>query len=248
MLGVHSKSASHLERPTKKNLRHTWSRAQGDTIFGLAIGSHGSAAHPEVNAVRTPCLSRMAKRGFDIIAAAVALVIFSPTFLLISIGIKLTSPGAILASEVLYGFENRHFSILKFRIMTKAANYKGILSRVLRITGTDRLPQLINVLRGEMSIVGPDPSTIVPAKDFEQQISSILQRVKPGMLGWARVNGNWGDGNPETMRRRLFLDQFYAERWSLLFDMKIIFMTMFFSRLAYPHTEKIQLEFKSSSD
>jgi lipopolysaccharide/colanic/teichoic acid biosynthesis glycosyltransferase len=78
-------------------------------------------------------------------------------------------------------------------------------------------------------------SAIIPAKDFERQISSILQRVKPGMTGWARVNGYWGDSNLETMQHRLDLDQFYMERWSLLFNIKIISMTMF-SEFAYPRT------------
>jgi lipopolysaccharide/colanic/teichoic acid biosynthesis glycosyltransferase len=233
MLEAHSKPASHFERLTKEALRRKRPKAHGHRSYSPADDSNSPATNLEVNnAAGILRLSRVAKRGFDIIAAVTGLFIFSPTFLLAAITIKLISAGSVLRTKIRRGFKSEHFSVIEFQI---ANNNEEIISRMLRSTGTDRLPQLINVLRGEMSIVGPDPFMVISPRDFEQQISSILQTVKPGMTGWARVNGSWGDSNLHATQQRLDLDQFYMERWSLLFDIKIIFMTVL-SALAYPQT------------
>jgi lipopolysaccharide/colanic/teichoic acid biosynthesis glycosyltransferase len=232
MLELHSKPASRFDQTAP--LRRKRLKAHGHTNYSPVANSNSPATDPSINnGVRELRFSRATKRVFDIVAAVVWLFIFSPTFLLVSITIKLMSPGSVFRSQIRRGFKNKHVSVLEFQI---AKNPEGIISRMLRSTGTDRLPQLLNVLRGEMSIVGPDPFMIIPAKVCEQQISSILKSVKPGITGWARVNGYWGDSNLETMQHRLDFDQFYMERWSLLFDIKIIFMTTF-SRLAYPQTD-----------
>jgi lipopolysaccharide/colanic/teichoic acid biosynthesis glycosyltransferase len=103
----------------------------------------------------------------------------------------------------------------------------------LRRTGIDGLPQLINVLRGEMSIVGPSPYIAALNDIFAEQISLIRQRhrVKPGITGWAQVNGCCGESN-NVMRRRIEFDRYYVDNWSLLFDIKVILMTLF-SKNAY---------------
>jgi lipopolysaccharide/colanic/teichoic acid biosynthesis glycosyltransferase len=235
MLEAHSKPPSHFERRTNEPPHRERLSAQGHASYGPAANSNSPATDLGLNnAARVPPLGRVAKRGFDIVVAVAGLLILSPTFLLISIAIKLISPGSIFRPEVRRGFNNEHISVFNFRIATKAENHEGLFGRILLSTGIGRFPQLINVLRGEMSIVGPDPLMLIPIKDFERQILPILRKMKPGITGWARVNGYWDESNnPERMQHRLELDQFYVERWSLLFDMQIILMTMF-SRLASP--------------
>jgi len=203
--------------------------------------------------VQHPPLSwfdRAVKRGFDICVASIGLFLFSPILVIISMAIKLDSRGPIIFRQNRHGYDNEIISVMKFRTMnivedgatpatfTQAkANDVRItpLGRILRRTNLDELPQLFNVLRGEMSIVGPRPHPIALNKMFEEQIAPFSQRhnVKPGLTGWAQVNGLRGETDTqEKMRRRVEYDLYYIDNWSFMFDLKIILMTIF-SKSAY---------------
>jgi lipopolysaccharide/colanic/teichoic acid biosynthesis glycosyltransferase len=179
--------------------------------------------------------SRAAKRVFDIVAATVGLILLSPTFLLVAIAIKIDSRGPVFHSQTLHGYNNENIRVLKFRTTIvwghgKVLQYVTRVGAVLRRTGIDGLPLLINVLRGEMSTVGPSPYVAVPF--LAEQISLVqLHGVKPGITGWAQVNGCCGDSD-KMIRQRIEFDQYYIENWSFLFDMRIILMTLF-SKDAY---------------
>jgi lipopolysaccharide/colanic/teichoic acid biosynthesis glycosyltransferase len=181
---------------------------------------------------------RAAKRAFDMVVATVGLVLFSPMFLLVSIAIKIDSRGPVFHPQMLHGYNNENIPLLKFRTTTVSETKKNTsfvtrVGGVLRRTGIDGLPQLINVLRGEMSIVGPALYVAALNNIFAEQISLIQQRrrVKPGITGWAQVNGCCGESN-KVMRQRIEFDQYYIENWSPLFDIKVILMTLF-SKNAY---------------
>jgi lipopolysaccharide/colanic/teichoic acid biosynthesis glycosyltransferase len=181
---------------------------------------------------------RAAKRAFDIVTATVGLILFSPMFLLVSIAIKIDSRGPVFRRQMRHGYNNENIPLLKFRTTVVSLTEKStsIVTRVggvLRRTGIDGLPQLINVLRGEMSIVGPSPYVAALNNIFAEQISLIQQRHRlvPGITGWAQVNGCCGESN-NVMRRRIEFDRYYIDNWSLLFDIKVILMTLF-SKNAY---------------
>jgi lipopolysaccharide/colanic/teichoic acid biosynthesis glycosyltransferase len=179
--------------------------------------------------------NRAAKRAFDVVAATVGLILLSPTFLLVSIAIKIDSRGPVFHPQTLHGYNNENIPLLKFRttMVSETEKSTSCVTRVgvvLRRTGIDGLPQLINVLRGEMSIVGPAPYVTALNNIFAEQISLIQQRhrVKPGITGWAQVNGCCG----ESMRQRFEFDRYYIENCSFLFDIKVILMTLL-SKNAY---------------
>lgn len=182
--------------------------------------------------------SRAAKRAFDTVTATAGLVLFSPMFLLVAIAIKTESRGPVFHPWTVYGHNNENIRVLKFRTTMvwrhgKVLQYVTRVGAVLRRTGIDGLPLLINVLRGEMSIVGPAPHVADLNSVFADQISFIQQRhrVKPGIIGWAQVNGCCGDSD-KMIRQRIEFDRYYIENWSFLFDMRIILMTIF-SKDAY---------------
>src|ERR1700686_4961403 len=146
--------------------------------------------------------SRAAKRVFDIVAATVGLILLSPTFLLVAIAIKIDSRGPVFHPQTVYRCNNENIRVLKFRTTMvwghgKVLQYVTRVGAVLRRTGIEGLPLLINVLRGEMSIVGPAPSVADLNNIFAEQVSLIQQRhsVKPGITGWAQVNGCCGESN-----------------------------------------------------
>lgn len=199
-------------------------------------------AHPPL----TP-LERALKRGFDLTLAALGLVMLSPLLAIVSIAIKLDSPGPILFRQTRHGYNNEAIQVFKFRTMramepghafTQAVRNDPRVTnigRILRRSNIDELPQLINVLRGDMSIVGPRPHATSHNKMFEELIPPLSRRhkVKPGITGWAQVNGSRGETNTvEKMQRRVELDLHYIDNWSLLLDCKIVMLTLF-SRKAY---------------
>ena len=167
--------------------------------------------------------------------------------MVISIAIKLDSPGPIFFRNTRHGFNNDEIRVLKFRSMTlmeddsrfsQAAENDPRVTRVghiIRRTNIDELPQLINVLRGEMSLVGPRPHMTAHNALFNNVIAPFSRRhnVKPGITGWAQVNGYRGPTDAlEKMQRRIEYDLYYIDNWSFLFDLKIIVMTLF-SKKAY---------------
>jgi Undecaprenyl-phosphate glucose phosphotransferase len=179
------------------------------------------------------------KRITDLSIGGLALAIFSPLMLLIAAGIKLTSSGPVLYRQERMGLDGKRFRILKFRTMVKnaeqstgpvwaTANDPRVTSfgRLLRATSLDELPQLVNVLRGEMSLVGPRPERPVLIEYFRKSIPGYMLRhkVKAGMTGWAQVNGWRGNTSLES---RIQHDLDYIGNWSLSRDLKILVLTVF---------------------
>ncbi|MEK6649348.1 MAG: undecaprenyl-phosphate glucose phosphotransferase [Bacteroidota bacterium] len=178
------------------------------------------------------------KRAFDLGAASLILLLISPLFLLLALLIKLTSRGPVLYRQERVGLDGRPFPVIKFRSMrTDAERTSGPvwaskndsrttpIGRFLRRFSLDELPQLLNVLRGDMSLVGPRPERPYFVEQFRKEIPKYLERhrVRSGMTGWAQVNGLRGNA-PIDERTRF--DIFYVENWSLVFDLKIIAKTM----------------------
>lgn len=187
--------------------------------------------------------SVFAKGLEDRVLATLLLIGFSPILLLIAVAIKLNSKGPILFRQKRYGFNNNEFAVLKFRTMregpppdsevtqaTRADPRVTMIGRILRRTSLDELPQLINVIRGEMSLVGPRPHAVEHNEEYASVINEYLSRhrVKPGITGWAQVNGFRGETQTvDLMRQRVQHDLYYIDHWSVLFDLRILVMTAF---------------------
>jgi Undecaprenyl-phosphate glucose phosphotransferase len=179
-----------------------------------------------------------AKRLTDVVVAAIALVVLSPLLLLIAVLVKFTSPGPVLYEQERMGLDGRTFQMLKFRSMRmdaeastgavwarEADNRRTLLGTILRKTSLDELPQLWNVLRGEMSLVGPRPERPVFVDQFRKEIPHYMLRhkVKSGITGWAQVNGWRGN---TSLRRRIECDLYYIQNWSYALDLKILTLTL----------------------
>jgi Undecaprenyl-phosphate glucose phosphotransferase len=184
---------------------------------------------------------RILKRAFDIFAASALLVVASPLLAAIAICIKLDSPGPIVFRQRRNGFNQHEFRVLKFRTMRTLDDGRVIpqatpddhrvtrVGRLLRSTNLDELPQLLNVIAGEMSLVGPRPHAVAHNNAYEEKIRLYARRhnVKPGITGWAQVNGYRGQTDSiGKMRQRVEHDLFYIDHWSLMFDIKILLMTI----------------------
>lgn len=185
---------------------------------------------------------RAIKRTFDIAAASAGLLMLLPLFALVAIAIKLDTHGPIVFAQRRHGYNNVPFRMFKFRTMTlledgndfrQATRHDSRVTRIgrfLRRTSIDELPQLYNVLIGDMSIVGPRPHAIAHNQMFDGVIASFWRRhnVKPGITGWAQANGYRGETRTlDLMHRRFEHDLYYIERWSFWLDIKIILMTLF---------------------
>ena len=219
----------------------------GDLLASSRLAELGSLLTIQVLHPPLSAFDQAIKRVFDIVTASVGLLVLSPLFLIVSIAIKLDSRGPVLFRQVRHGYNNDTIRVTKFRSMTTMEDGDKFtqavkndarvtrLGRLLRRTNIDELPQLFNVLSGEMSIVGPRPHPIALNAMFQQQISPFSRRhnVKPGITGWAQVNGYRGETDTlEKMQRRFEHDLYYIDNWSLMLDTKIILMTLF-SRSAY---------------
>ena len=188
------------------------------------------------------------KRIFDLIMGTLILAIVSPVMLIISLLIKLTSKGPILYKQERVGMDGHPFQMFKFRTMRVDAERetgpvwaneddlrRTKIGIFLRKMSLDELPQLFNVLKGEMSIVGPRPERPHFVEEFSNKIPSYMLRhkIKAGMTGWAQVNGWRGN---TSLERRIEHDLHYIDNWSISFDLRILFMTLwrgFFSKSAY---------------
>ncbi|MBB4482044.1 undecaprenyl-phosphate glucose phosphotransferase [Rhizobium etli] len=186
----------------------------------------------------------VAKRGFDIFFTVVALALLWPLMLVTAAAIKATSEGPVFFMQKRHGFNNEIINVFKFRSMYtnmadptgKAAVTKGDprvtrVGRFIRKTSIDELPQLFNVLRGELSLVGPRPHAVL-AQARDRAFGDVVEgyfarhRVKPGVTGWAQINGWRGEvDNDEKIKFRTAYDLYYIENWSLWFDLKILFLT-----------------------
>ncbi|WP_324994886.1 undecaprenyl-phosphate glucose phosphotransferase [Salinisphaera sp.] len=184
-------------------------------------------------------ISRVVKAIEDRVLASVILTLISPLLLLLAIGVKMSSPGPIFFRQKRMGWNGRLFTILKFRSMPVGVESKSgavwakcgekrstPFGGFLRRTSLDELPQFINVLCGDMSIVGPRPERPVFVEQFKEDIPGYMQKhmVKAGITGWAQVNGWRGSTD---LKKRVEHDLYYIEHWSLWFDLKIIFLTIF---------------------
>ncbi len=197
---------------------------------------------PIINIRHVPLTNTMnviAKRIVDIIGSVFILILFSPIMLISAIAVKLSSPGPIIFSQERVGLHNKTFKMYKFRSMevqkpdkeAKAWTVKGDprvtrAGRVLRMTSMDELPQFFNVLKGDMSIVGPRPERPQFVDEFKETIPRYMvkHQVRPGVTGWAQVNGLRGN---TSIRRRIEYDIYYIENWTMMFDIKIMLMTVF---------------------
>lgn len=184
----------------------------------------------------------------DKILALFILLLISPILLLLTLAIKLTSRGQVFYRQERVSWNNKKFKMIKFRTMPADAENKSgpvwakqgesratIVGGFLRKTSLDELPQFWNVLKGDMSIVGPRPERPIFVEQFKQEVPGYMQKhmVKAGITGWAQIHGWRGDTN---LAKRIEYDLYYIENWSLWFDIKIIFMTLykgFFHKNAY---------------
>ena len=208
------------------------SRPYLEDLDGLAV----------VNIRRVP-LNNMAnmliKRLVDIAGALAAIVLCSPFMLTAAIAVKVTSRGPLIFKQERVGLHNKPFQMYKFRSMevqSDAEEKKGWtvkndprvtkVGRLLRSTRIDELPQLFNVLKGDMSMIGPRPERPLFVEKFREEIPRymIKHQVRPGITGWAQVNGYRGD---TSIKKRIEYDLYYIENWSMAFDMKILFLTFF---------------------
>lgn len=181
----------------------------------------------------------LAKRIVDIAGSAFGIILTSPVMLICAILIKVTSPGPVIFKQERVGLHNKPFYMYKFRSMAvqsakeekKAWTVRNDprvtgVGKILRKTSLDELPQLFNILKGDMSLVGPRPERPLFVEKFKEEIPRYMvkHQVRPGLTGWAQVNGLRGD---TSIRKRIEYDLYYIENWTMGFDIKIIFMTFF---------------------
>jgi exopolysaccharide biosynthesis polyprenyl glycosylphosphotransferase len=178
------------------------------------------------------------KRLFDLVVASALLIVLMPVLLLIALAVRISSAGPIIFRQERVGLNGRKFWIYKFRTMETISrhvsdtqwtateeNQVTRVGRYLRRTSLDELPQLINVLKGEMSMVGPRPERPYFVEIFKREIPEYMTRhaVKCGLTGWAQVNGWRGN---TSIGKRIQHDLFYMQHWTLWFDLKILFLTL----------------------
>jgi Undecaprenyl-phosphate glucose phosphotransferase len=184
--------------------------------------------------------NRVLKRAFDLVGGALALTLAAPVMLAIVVALKLTSPGPALYRQERMGVDGRRFRMLKFRTMRVDAEAqtgpvwatpddprRTWFGGFLRRWSLDELPQFLNVLRGEMSLVGPRPERPSFVEEFRRRVPGYMLRhkVKAGITGWAQINGWRGN---TSIERRIECDLYYIERWSLAFDLRILIQTIWY--------------------
>jgi exopolysaccharide biosynthesis polyprenyl glycosylphosphotransferase len=210
-------------------------------LASLRGGIEEFEAIPFIHLRETPLdgWNRVLKRAFDVAVGGLCLLVAAVPMLVIAAAVRLTSPGPALLRQERMGLDGRRFLLFKFRTMRADAEVatgpvwarpdddrRTGIGRMLRRFNLDELPQLLNVLRGEMSLVGPRPERPVFVEDFRRRIPGYMLRhkVKAGMTGWAQVNGWRGD---TSLEKRIEYDLYYIERWSLFFDVKILTQTLY---------------------
>lgn len=197
---------------------------------------------PVVNIRHVPLtnsFNMICKRAMDIVGAIVAIIIFSPVMLVTAVLVKITSKGPLIYKQERVGLHNQTFQMYKFRSMEvqSAKSEKRAwtvrddprvtkVGRVIRKTSIDELPQLFNILKGDMSLVGPRPERPFFVEKFREEIPRYMvkHQVRPGLTGWAQVNGYRGD---TSIKKRIEYDLYYIENWTMGLDIKILFLTFF---------------------
>lgn len=182
--------------------------------------------------------NQILKRLEDITLSTIILTLISPIMLVLAIGVKMSSPGPVFYRQTRVGWNGQNFEMLKFRSMPVDVEKGGVqwgsaknktntkFGQFIRATSLDELPQFINVLKGDMSIVGPRPERDIFVEQFRKEIPRYMQKhmVKAGITGWAQINGWRGD---TSLEKRVEFDLHYINSWSLWLDIKIIFLTIF---------------------
>lgn len=208
-------------------------------VFGCAVEDFAGFPVLGLNEPPTPFLGLVVKRLMDLALSFAGLLVLSPFLLLIALLVKLTSRGPIFYGQERMGLDGQTFKMWKFRSMRMDAeatsgpvwakpndDRRTPIGAFLRATSVDELPQLWNVLRGEMSLVGPRPERPQFVEQFQNSIPSYMHRhrVKAGLTGWAQVNGWRGD---TSLEKRIEYDLYYIKNWTLIFDFKILLLTLF---------------------
>jgi exopolysaccharide biosynthesis polyprenyl glycosylphosphotransferase len=218
--------------------------------FPAAAPTNGDVLHaanlpPAIQSIaKAPpcqCALSIRKRIVDIVLSLVLVLMLTPLFILVALAIRIDSPGPALFRQTRLGMRGKPFKILKFRTMSVMEDGASVrqatqddsrttnFGRILRKTSIDETPQLINVLRGEMSIVGPRPHAIAHDRFYSAEIPDYAKRmtVRPGITGWAQVNGARGPTPTiDHMRQRVMFDIRYIEQWSLSLDLLILLKTV----------------------
>ena len=184
-------------------------------------------------------MNMLVKRLMDIVGSIVGIILTSPVMLIAAIAVKFSSPGSVIFKQERLGLHGKSFYMYKFRSMAqqKPSEEKNAwtvkddprvtkVGKFLRRTSIDELPQLFNILKGDMSLVGPRPERPLFVDKFKEEIPRYMvkHQVRPGLTGWAQVKGYRGD---TSIRRRIEYDLYYIENWTIGFDIKIIFLTFF---------------------
>lgn len=211
-------------------------------LFGLPVRRVGHSIAVETQRVPMSGFARAIKRAIDITVAASVLLFLAPVLLIIAALIKLDSSGPVFFRQRRNGYRGREFRILKFRTMSVLEDGDAVtqarrddqrvtrVGRLLRKTSFDELPQLLNILRGEMSLVGPRPHAVAHDELYAKLIENyeLRQHVKPGVTGWAQVNGLRGETpTVDLMLRRIEFDLWYAANSSVVLDLQILARTVF---------------------
>ncbi len=209
-----------------------------NTFIGYTIESFHGIPLIKFNGSRLSVMEESLKRFVDILGSFLGLVIFSPLMVLIALIIKITSPGPVFYGQERITYEGSSFTMWKFRSMpvdaekesgavwnTKTDKRATPFGAVLRKTSLDELPQLWNILKGDMSLVGPRPERPVFVEQFRKEIPAYMLRhkMKAGLTGWAQVNGWRGN---TSLEKRIEFDLYYIQNWSLGLDMKILLLTV----------------------
>ena len=175
-------------------------------------------------------MQKVIKRFFDIVIAVLALIILSPIMLIVVLLIKINLGSPIFFKQKRIGKDNKEFEMIKFRTMKNTTDKSGKLlsdeerltkfGKFIRSTSIDELPELVNILKGEMSLIGPRPLLVQYLPLYNKQ-QIRRHNVLPGLTGWAQINGR----NALTWKKKFELDVYYVDNWSLWFDIKIFFLT-----------------------
>ena len=215
-----------------------------DNLALANLGTVDVLGLPAINLVDSPvsALRRIPKEIFDRAFAAVTLIALAPLFAIVACAVKLSSPGPVFFKQKRKGVDGNEFVIYKFRSMRMHTDEAGKITqatkhdkrvtavgRFLRRTSIDELPQFINVLKGEMSVVGPRPHAVEHDEYYKDLVQNYMYRyrIKPGITGWAQVNGLRGETDRvEKMADRVACDLYYMLNWSFWFDVKIVLMTL----------------------
>ena len=233
-----------LLRQTLHELRHTTASIRFvPDLFTMSLVNHGTTevvGLPMYDLSTTPMtgINQLVKWFEDKIVSSFILTLICPVMLLLAVGVKLSSRGPVFYRQERIGLNNKPFQMLKFRSMPIDTEKDGVkwggsaakattrFGQFIRKTSLDELPQFLNVLKGDMSIVGPRPERPMFVDQFKDEIPNYMKKhlVKAGITGWAQVHGWRGDTDLKT---RIEYDIYYIENWSLWLDLKIIFLTIF---------------------